>query len=61
VVLVLGVELSELYKTVRSVTLVSDLASANASISICVRRLSEGPILRAWVGNGVGKVGVDIR
>lgn len=51
---VLGVEPSELYKTARSVTLVGDLAPANASISICVRRLLEGPISGAWVGNGVG-------
>jgi hypothetical protein len=35
---VLGVEPSDSYKTARSVTLVGDLAPANASISICVRR-----------------------
>jgi hypothetical protein len=47
---VLVVEPSDSYKTARSVTLVGDLALANASISICVRRLSEGPIWeRGWV------------
>jgi len=37
------------------------LAPANASISICVRRLSEGTILGAWVGNEVREAGVGIR
>jgi hypothetical protein len=51
--LVLGVEPSDSYKTARSVTLVGDLAPANASISICVQRLSEGLIS--------GDAGTDVR
>ena len=56
----LGVEreLSESNKTARSITLVGDLAPANASISICVSGLSEGPILGEWRDNEAGEVSV---
>lgn len=59
----LGVEreFSELNKTARSVTLVGDLAPANASISICVSGLLGGPILGALVGNEGGEAGAGIR
>jgi hypothetical protein len=58
---VLRVKLSKLYKIARFITFFSDLALANASISICVRRLSEGLILREWVSNKVGELGTSIK